>query len=135
MLPILVAELLSASDNAHWYIVWMMAWVIYQVPNSVGIALFAEAAAEPSQVAVVARRALRVTLLLGGAGAALLAVLATPVLRILGPDFAAEGTTPFASCSWESYPWPFSKSATPLHAPTQDFARPWSWACPPPPSD
>ena len=94
VIPILVAELLSTSDNAHWYIVWMMAWVIYQVPNSIGIALFAEVAAQPGQVAAIYRRALRVTLLIGIAGAALLAILATPVLRILGPNFAAEGTTP-----------------------------------------
>jgi len=94
VLPILVAELLSTSDNARWYIVWMMAWVIYQIPNSVGIALFAEVSSQPGRVAAISRRALRVTLLLGVSGATLLAVLATPVLSILGPDYASAGSDP-----------------------------------------
>jgi len=94
VLPILVAELLSTSDNAFWYVVWMMAWVIYWVPNSVGIALFAEAATAPDHIATVARRALRATLLIGGSSAAMLAIFASPVLRIIGPEHAAEGTTP-----------------------------------------
>jgi hypothetical protein len=36
VLPILVTELLSPADNARWYAVWMMAWVVFQIPISIG---------------------------------------------------------------------------------------------------
>ena len=36
VLPIVVTELLSPADNAHWYAAWMMAWVVFVIPIQVG---------------------------------------------------------------------------------------------------
>src|SRR5207237_5365923 len=55
MLPILVTELLSPARNAFWYAVWMMAWVVYIIPISMGMALFAEASHRPESLARAVR--------------------------------------------------------------------------------
>lgn len=94
VLPVVVTELLSAEANAVWYIVWMSAWVVFTAPVSVGIALFAEASKQPQSAAQATRTALRVCLLYAGSGALVLAVLADPVLRLLGHRYAEAGVTP-----------------------------------------
>jgi O-antigen/teichoic acid export membrane protein len=94
VLPVVVTELLSAEANAVWYIVWMSAWVVFTAPISVGIALFAEAVRLPESTARATATALRTSLLYAGTAAAGLALLAHPVLRLLGRHYAAAGVTP-----------------------------------------
>lgn len=102
ILPLLVTELLSPEANGYWYVVWMMAWVVYIAPISMGMALFAEAArAGKDGVAISAaslsglvRRALRACLLLTAAGAAGVALLSPFALGLLGSSYASAGTTP-----------------------------------------
>jgi O-antigen/teichoic acid export membrane protein/glycosyltransferase involved in cell wall biosynthesis len=94
LLAVLVTQLLSPTDNAHWYIVWMAAWVVYAVPNSVGTALFAEVAREPDKARVLARRALKLSLGLGLAGAAIMALAGPALLRQLGSSYVDEGVLP-----------------------------------------
>jgi O-antigen/teichoic acid export membrane protein/glycosyltransferase involved in cell wall biosynthesis len=94
LLAVLVTQLLSPTDNAHWYIVWMAAWVVYAVPNSVGTALFAEVAREPDSTRALVRRALKLSLGLGLAGAGIVALAGPALLRQLGPSYADEGAHP-----------------------------------------
>jgi O-antigen/teichoic acid export membrane protein len=94
VLPVVVTELLSAEANAVWYIVWMSAWVVFTTPISVGIALFAEAVRQPESTARATATALRTSLLYAGTAAVGLALLAHPVLRLLGPHYATAGVTP-----------------------------------------
>jgi O-antigen/teichoic acid export membrane protein len=94
MLPVVVTELISAEANAVWYIVWMSAWVVFTAPISIGIALFAEAANLPENTARATATAMRTSLLYAGCGAVVLAVLAHPILRLLGPHYADAGVTP-----------------------------------------
>ena len=93
-LPILVTELLSPADNAHWYAAWMMAWVVFIVPIQVGMTSFAETARDPASARVIVRHGIRTSLLLGVAGAVLLAVFAAPALGLLGAGYAAQGEAP-----------------------------------------
>lgn len=94
VLPIIVTELLSPTANAFWYAVWMMAWVVYIIPISMGMALFAEAAHRPESLAAAVRTGVRSSLLFGVVCATGLAVLANPILSLLGARYAAAGTTP-----------------------------------------
>jgi glycosyltransferase involved in cell wall biosynthesis/O-antigen/teichoic acid export membrane protein len=94
LLAVLVTQLLSPADNAHWYIVWMAAWAVYAVPNSVGIALFAEVAREPDKARALARRGLIFSLGLGLAGAAAVALVAPTLFGQLGSSYADEGGAP-----------------------------------------
>ena len=94
LLPILVAELLSPGDNAAWYVAWMTAWVVFIVPVQVGMTAFAEAAREPGRLDAVVRQGLRTSLAIGVPGAAVAALLAGPLLPLLGDTYADEGTAP-----------------------------------------
>ena len=94
VLPIVVTELLSPQANAFWYVIWMSAWVVFITPLSVGIALFAEGSHRPQAMSGATAQALRISLIFGGGGAALLWLLATPVLDLLGHEYAKVGTTP-----------------------------------------
>ena len=94
VLPIVVTELLSPEANAYWYVVWMSAWVVFIAPLSVGVALFAEGAHRPKTMSGATTQALRISLIFGGGGAALLWLLAPLVLGLLGPEYAKAGTTP-----------------------------------------
>jgi O-antigen/teichoic acid export membrane protein/glycosyltransferase involved in cell wall biosynthesis len=94
VLPIVVTELLSPQANAYWYVIWMSAWVVFITPLSVGVALFAEGSHRPKAMSGATTQALRISLIFGGGGAAVLWLFATPVLDLLGPEYAKAGTTP-----------------------------------------
>jgi O-antigen/teichoic acid export membrane protein len=94
ILPIVVTELLSPTANAYWYTAWMMAWGVYVIPTSVGMALFAEAVHRPSRLATDARRAIRSSLVIGLLAGGVLAVVANPLLSLLGRAYAAAGVAP-----------------------------------------
>jgi Na+-driven multidrug efflux pump len=72
----------------------MMAWVLYIVPIQIGMTLFAEAARKTAPLVALVRHGLRLSLLLGGVGAVVLALGAHKILAILGPHYAASGATP-----------------------------------------
>jgi O-antigen/teichoic acid export membrane protein len=107
ILPIVVTEVLSPAANAHWYIVWMLAWVVFIVPIQVGLSAFAEASHRPDALESIVRRAVRTSLAFGVAGAAVTAVLAEDVLRILGGAYAVEGTGPLRILVWTVVPMSF----------------------------
>jgi O-antigen/teichoic acid export membrane protein len=94
ILPVLVAELVSPAANAAWYAAWMMAWVVLSVPVQTGISLFAELAKRPQAIKEAVTRGLRMAIGLGLAGAAVAALLAHPLLRLLGEHYASEGAAP-----------------------------------------
>jgi O-antigen/teichoic acid export membrane protein len=94
VLPIIVTELLSPSANAAWYIAWMMAWVVYIVPIQVGMTSFAEASHRPDELGALVRHGLRTSLAIGLGVAALIALVAEPLLSILGHHYAEAGATP-----------------------------------------
>ena len=56
LLPVLVTELLSPTQNAYWYAVWMMAWVVFVIPVQVGMTLFAEASHGSKPLGVLVRQ-------------------------------------------------------------------------------
>jgi len=94
VLPIVVTELLSPAENAAWYAAWMMAWVVFIVPIQVGMTSFAEVAAAPAASRSILRNGIATSLAVGVAGALVLAVLADPILGLLGPAYAATGVDP-----------------------------------------
>lgn len=94
ILPILITELISPADNAHWYQIWMMAWVVFLVPISIGQNLFAEISHQPGSARKAIRRSLRTSLWIGGAAALAVAILAPTILSLLGKGYASAGLVP-----------------------------------------
>ncbi len=94
ILPVVVTELLSPAQNAFWYTIWMMAWVVYIIPISMGIALFAEVSHRPEALSRAVGSGVRSALALGLASAGALALFAGPFLTVLGEQYASQGATP-----------------------------------------
>jgi O-antigen/teichoic acid export membrane protein len=94
LVPVLVTVLVSASANGAFYVVWMLAGVFYLVPTHLATALFAATSADPPAMRDKVRLTLRVSGVVGLAGALVLGVGAPAVLAVFGPEYAAEGTLP-----------------------------------------
>ncbi len=94
VMPIIVIELLSPTDNAYWYTLWMMAWVVYIIPISVGQNLFADLSHKLENSEESIRFSTRTSLVLSVAGAVVAIIFARFMLSFMGPEYAAAGTIP-----------------------------------------
>ncbi len=103
-MPIIVTEMLSPTDNAHWYMLWMMAWVVYIIPISVGQNLFADVSHQPGSYRQALTHSIKTSLLLGTVGAAAMILLAHFLLSLLGTGYAIAGTLPLRILSLAVYP-------------------------------
>ena len=110
VLPILVTELLSPADNARWYAVWMMAWVVFQIPISIGQNLFADITRQPAKMAQSIAYSQRSSLLLGSLAALGTFVLSPFMLSLLGREYAALGALPLRILALAVYPVIFIQS-------------------------
>lgn len=94
VLPIVVTELLSPADNATWYGVWMMAFIVYTIPVQIGLTVFSEIARDPAAEAQAVRRGVRTSLGFALPLAVVVAVAAEPLLSLLGAHYVSGGVTP-----------------------------------------
>jgi O-antigen/teichoic acid export membrane protein len=94
VLPILITEFLSPADNAYWYSAWMMAWVVFIIPISIGQNLFAEIAQQPQNLKGAIKSSIRLSFSLGTVAVIAALITASLLLSLLGPGYAAAGTTP-----------------------------------------
>ena len=94
LLPVVVTEVLSPTDNAAWYAAWMMAWVLFVIPISVGLTLFAEATHNPDKLRRAVRHGIGCALAIAIVGGLVIGVLAPHLLSLLGKAYAAAGTEP-----------------------------------------
>jgi len=92
VLPIVVVEVLGTRANAAWYPAWMIAWGVYIIPMSVGMALFSGVADDGRVRVKAVASAMRTSLLIGGAAALAVLALAQLLLSVLGKGYAEEGT-------------------------------------------
>jgi O-antigen/teichoic acid export membrane protein len=107
VLAIVVTELLSPEANAHWYAIWMVAWVVFIVPIQVGLSLFAEASHHPESLARIVRDGMRSSLAIGIPGAIGVTIGAEVVLHLLGQGYAAAGASPLRILVWAVVPATF----------------------------
>ncbi len=107
IMPIMVTELLSPTDNAHWYTVWMMAWVVLIIPISVGQNLFAEASHHPETLDKTTRQSIRSSLIIGSIAMIGAIIMAPFVLRLLGHDYARAGVAPLRILALSIWPVTF----------------------------
>lgn len=110
IMPIIVIELLSATETAIWYNVWMMAWVVFIIPISVGQNLFADVAHNPDDLRSALGRSNRTSMTLGTLAAIGVISLAWLILSLLGPAYAESGTLPLRILVLGVYPVIFIQS-------------------------
>ena len=94
VLPLLITERISPQATAYWYSAWMVAWATLVIARSMSFALFAETSRSDTDLSSHAYKALRGSLVLGSAAAAITIIAAPWVLLLLGSDYAEAGTTP-----------------------------------------
>lgn len=93
VVPVLVADLIAPEVAAYWYPVWMTAWGVYTAPIMVGLVQFADIVRRPEDIRATATAALRWSLIIGGPLAIGVAVLAGPLLNMLGAAYADASVT------------------------------------------
>ncbi|QYL21189.1 lipopolysaccharide biosynthesis protein [Mycolicibacterium diernhoferi] len=91
VLPIIVVSRLSATDNAYFYITWMLGSVFFIISPAVSAALFVEGAADPSKLPHQARRCLVIVLALLTAPVLVYVVAGRWILGVFGEDYAQHG--------------------------------------------
>ncbi len=88
VLPLLLAHTVSPEAAAYWYPAWMMAWAAYTAPMLMGIVQFSEGVRDPDRLAQTTWASLRWSLVVGGLAAAVLILLARPLLGLMGEQYA-----------------------------------------------
>jgi O-antigen/teichoic acid export membrane protein len=94
MTPILVTGLLSAAEGGAFYVASTVVMVAVMLPYHFTTALYAASTADPSGLAAKVRMTLRISMLGGLVGVPLVILLAHPLLRLFGPQYADRATVP-----------------------------------------
>jgi O-antigen/teichoic acid export membrane protein len=94
LIPVLVTVIVSPSANAAFYVAWMLINFLYIVPGALTTVLFAVAAADPQMIAPKLRFTLRLSLLIGLPGVAVLILAGHLVLSLFGKGYAHAATLP-----------------------------------------
>ncbi|MEU4157509.1 hypothetical protein, partial [Actinoplanes sp. NPDC026670] len=88
LLPVLVTARLGADANAHFYLAWMTASMLFMVSPAVASALYAE---RTNAAPVPVTRAATVVLAMVGAPAAVLLIAGDRILALFSAGYATEG--------------------------------------------
>jgi O-antigen/teichoic acid export membrane protein len=94
LIPVLVTVVVSPKANAAFYAAWMINSFLYIIPVHLSTVLFAVAAADPKALAAKLRFALKLSLLIGLPGMAVLGMGAHLVLSLFGAGYARAATLP-----------------------------------------
>jgi len=93
LLPIIVVNLISAEQNAYFYVAWMMAGLVYAIPVAVSASLFAEGSHAEEALVANARRSFRFIILLLVPAIILLVALGKWLLLLFGENYSSNGLT------------------------------------------
>jgi len=91
ILPVLVATRLSVTDNAYFYLTWMLGNVFFMVSPAVALALFAEGSQAHLGLGQQVRKSLTLTLLLLVPVIAFFMLAGRLMLTIFGPSYPNHG--------------------------------------------
>ncbi len=93
LLPVLISGYVSPIVGGYWYPVWMMAWAVFLAPVMVGQAQFAADVRATNDLGHDLRASLRWSMLMGGAVAVTVALVAGELLGLMGAGYASHGTS------------------------------------------
>jgi O-antigen/teichoic acid export membrane protein len=94
MIPVLVTVVVSPSANAAFYAAWTLSSFLKIVPMHLATVLFAVAAADPRAIARKLRFTLRLSVLIGLPGMAVLGLSAHLALSLFGANYARAAAFP-----------------------------------------
>jgi O-antigen/teichoic acid export membrane protein len=93
LLPIIVLTQLSATDNAYFYVTWLLGGAFFTISFSVAMALFAEGAHDPRRIAEQTRSAVKIIGLLLAPVMLVFFLAGTQILEVFGSAYATNGDT------------------------------------------
>lgn len=91
LLPVLVIALLSAAENAYFYVAWLLGVALFTISSSVATALFAEGVHEPRRIAEQSRSAAKTTTALLTPLMAVYVFAGEWILGLFGSEYAEQG--------------------------------------------
>jgi O-antigen/teichoic acid export membrane protein len=94
LIPVVVTAVVSASAGGAFYAAWTVVGFLFILPTHLSTALFAVASADRPAMARKTRLTLRVSLVVGLCGSAVLALGAPLILALFGRSYAHEATVP-----------------------------------------
>ena len=107
VLPLIVLQMAGAEANAYFFVSWTIAYALYMIPSSMGMALIAEASLEPERLAAHTRRAVTESARLVVPAAAFVVCFASPILGLMGSDYSEEASTLLRLLALSAIPFMF----------------------------
>jgi len=92
ILPIMVLNLLSAEQNAYFYIAWALAGILRAIPMAVSLSLFAEGSYDAKLLNATIWRSLKIILILLLPAVALMLAMGDKLLLLFGRSYSQYGT-------------------------------------------
>jgi O-antigen/teichoic acid export membrane protein len=92
-LPIIVTALLSAAKGAYFYAAWMIATLVFIVPQSLSTVLFAMSAANPAALTARLRQTVRHSAAVAAAAIPFMFFAGPRILHLFGAAYASEAST------------------------------------------
>ena len=91
ILPIMIVNLLGATDNAYFYMAWMVAGLLLAIPLATSTSLFAEGSHQTEYVGRDSLRSLKLTMLLLLPAMVIMLVLGDKILLLFGREYSTDG--------------------------------------------
>ncbi len=93
LFPLMVVNILGAEMNAYFYIAWSIATVLFMIPLSISLSLFAEGSYERSQLRVSTVKSLKMCLLILLPAILFVSATGDKLLLLFGHAYSQNATT------------------------------------------
>lgn len=91
ILPILITNILSPEKTAYFYMVWMIATVIYIIPKSVSTSLFAEGSNNNENLELQIRKSTKISLKFVIPTIVTISLFGDNILSLFGQEYSSNG--------------------------------------------
>ncbi len=119
IMPLIVLGQLGAAQNAYYWVSWSIAYTLYLVSHSMGMALLTEGALDPAELRTHWRRTVIESARLVVPGAIVMALAAPLILGVMGGSYSDEAVTLLRLLALSAIPFIFVEA----YADAQRVAR------------
>jgi O-antigen/teichoic acid export membrane protein len=119
VMPLIVLGQLGAAQNAYYWVSWSIAYSLYLISHSMGMALLTEGSLDPAELRTHWRRTVIESARLVVPGAIVMALAAPLILGVMGGDYSDEAVTLLRLLALSAIPFIFVEA----YADAQRVAR------------
>lgn len=92
ILPLMILNILSAEENAYFFMAWAMAGILLLISGGVSFSLFAEGSYEEGRLGGDLRRSIKLMALLLIPAILIMTLLGDKILLLFGKEYSLQGT-------------------------------------------